>query len=997
MPTAVHKHQKNVRSVLLGVTFCALTVALAKAIQMLAPLETTYPQYWLFPLALAALIAGFTVFILSRLSEEKPAVEVSDLHYPLLAAGLGACCMIIMYLFIGMWPTGIETGMIVDMHHQYAPLLNQLRDMILNGGSAFYSFEVGLGTSFLPLFAYYLASPFNVLLVLFPETLLAEGILVITLLKNALTAFLFAFCVQYVYRQKSRWIPLAAISYSLMMYLLAYSWNIMWLDCVMVLPLVIMSFERLMRTGKFLPYILSLGYALYANYYIGFMVCVFLVIYYVAWLLRNKRTGKHAVVSFGRFALGSVLGGGLAMFLLVPVALSLGDTSAAGAALPELATEFDLFSLLRQLILGVEPTIRSGNLPNLYCGLLAVVFVPIFATTSAIPLRRRITWLGVLGVMALSLSLNVVNLFWHGFHAPNDLPHRFSFLFSFVLVIIAYETLLHLESISVKQIGLSVAALGAWLILEERFGETDFKAIYISLAVVLLYGFLLTVAAKQKVGRQAFSALLTFVVVAELTIGGCYSMYRLNCNEYYTDHSNYTDNVTNDALNAMVEKTEEIGDKAANGAFYRMEFIPRRTCVDTALYDYRGITVFASSNSYEATRLMGGLGYAVNGVNSYLYHSFVAPVDSLLGIRYVALENNIQNHAQLKQIDSVTATRKYSDGSTGESTYYIYENTEALPLGYMAYGDITNWSYSYYNPFYSQNTLYQELTGNEEEIYSFLPIEEYGFNANGSIAGVSGFQYEPVNGEEETGTFVASVEESGQYFAYVDCRSAESLSVEIDGGDTYNVTPHEPYIIDLGTLDADDRVFAHVTANKMVSGNIYICRMQTGAYLKHVKQLAEGGLQVSSFTDSSVVGRVTAQKDGVMFITLPYDQGWQVTVDGKPAEVMPLGEGFMGVAVSAGTHTVAMNFVPRGFWLGLWISLASLFVTVLISVLQYSSARKKGKKEMAEEMTSPFLTETLGAASGNINPLPEISLEELLKEVPAEVAEEKNLVEPEEN
>ena len=134
-------------------------------------------------------------------------------------------------------------------------LLAQLREMILSGGNPLYSFKVGLGSSFIPLFAYYLASPFNLLLLLFPENLLTEGIFVITILKNTLCAVFFAACVQYIYRKRTVSLLIVSVMYALMMYALAYSWNIMWLDCVMVLPLVVMGFERLMRSGRYGLYV----------------------------------------------------------------------------------------------------------------------------------------------------------------------------------------------------------------------------------------------------------------------------------------------------------------------------------------------------------------------------------------------------------------------------------------------------------------------------------------------------------------------------------------------------------------------------------------------------------------------------------------------------------------------------------------------------------------------------------------------------------------------
>lgn len=157
----------------------------------------------------------------------------------------------------------------------------------------------------------------------------------------------------------------------------------------------------------------------------------------------------------------------------------------------------------------------------------------------------------------------------------------------------------------------------------------------------------------------------------------------MNGNEYYTDHIDYVDNDITAAGRAAVDKMKRYGDAQSDGAFYRMEKLPRRTTVDPALYHYRGLSVFASSNSYKTTKFMGSLGYAINGVNSYLYHSFVAPVDSLFGIKYLALNVNLSSHPQLKKIDSV---------QIGSSSFYIYENTMALPVGYFVKAGIRDWS-----------------------------------------------------------------------------------------------------------------------------------------------------------------------------------------------------------------------------------------------------------------------------------------------------------------
>ncbi len=247
-----------------------------------APDLSTESQRVLYPVGIATLISGMATLWLSKQMGLFDGLDPEDEGYgksffPILSGFLALMAMSLAYVYVGMWPVGNKCAMIVDMHHQYAPLLQQLRDTLAHGDSLLYSFDLGMGASFIPLIGYYSASPFNLLLLLFPSKLLPEALLVITLLKNMLTAALMAVCLQYVYKKRTYAIPVISVMFSMMMYLIAYSWCIMWLDCVMILPLVVLGFEKLMRENKPLTYVLSLAYALYVNYFIAFMLCLSLI------------------------------------------------------------------------------------------------------------------------------------------------------------------------------------------------------------------------------------------------------------------------------------------------------------------------------------------------------------------------------------------------------------------------------------------------------------------------------------------------------------------------------------------------------------------------------------------------------------------------------------------------------------------------------------------------------------------------------------------------
>ncbi len=910
--------------------FLALTVVFFFALREFNMPGGTLLQQGVYTLGGALLLAGIGTGVFAGLKgdDERP---WGPWTAPLLAAGLSFYLFTMTYAYLGVWPLGEKAVMLVDMHHQYAPLLSELRDMLLHGGSFSYSFHIGLGANFIPAFAYYLSSPFNLLLVLFPEAHLTEGILVITLLKNALAAGAFAACAQYLYRRRDWRVVALSVLYSMMLYMLAYSWNIMWLDVVPLLPLVVLAMEHMLRTGKYLPYSLLLALALFSNYYIGFMLCVFLVLYMLVWMFRRRRNTLRLTGGISRFALASLLGGGLAAFLLVPTALALSRTSAAGDTFPQFDSNFALFELIGRFFYGATPTIRSGNLPNLYCGLPAVLLAPLYFAQRRIPLRRRLCYGGLLAVMLVSCTLNQWDLVWHGLHTPNDLPYRFSFLVCFVLLLLAGYALTHLEQVTAKQVLCSLALSAGYLILWEQFGRDNApkaELLYGNLLLLAIYGVVLLCGAKKALPRRAMSLLLLGVVCAELLLGSSATITTMNNNEYYTNHADYLDNADTAADAAAVKRAQEwaAADADTFGAFSRLEYLPRSTCMDTARHHYKGITTFASSNPYQTTLFMGQLGYAINGVNSYLYHSFVAASDSLLGIHYVVLEVKLTAHPQLKLVDSVTV-----DGVTR----YIYRNELALPVGYYAHEDILNYSGLENAPFLSQEELYGGLTGERKDIYTALPLSSDDDGA--TVTGSSFYKPESLS----HAVFTAHVQEKGQYFAFVDCRAADSIQVTVYNendvsGNSWSVTTYEPYIIDMGTLQPGEYAEVTIDGENGASGNIYIVKLETETMEQQLATLAAGGLKVTQATDTGLTGSVTAPEDGVLFFSIPYDSGWSITVDGEKVETLAIatdeesGDGAMLAArIPAGKHTVTLTYRAPGLRLGLLISLVCLLIVLL--------------------------------------------------------------------
>ena len=206
------------------------------------------------------------------------------------------------------------------MYSQYSCFFGDVKSLLSDG--LFYSLHKSIGGDIYSLVAYYLASPLNLIFLLFPLKYLPEAVSVLYILKLSLAALTMS-C--YLSARGTNGAPNLALSlaWSFSAYFTLYSINIMWLDALVLLPLIALGIERLIYRGKFLLYILSLAGAIFCNYYIGYMLCIFSVVYFLYALLRESRPARALAAAGIRFAISSLVAGGLNAVLLIPVGLSM--------------------------------------------------------------------------------------------------------------------------------------------------------------------------------------------------------------------------------------------------------------------------------------------------------------------------------------------------------------------------------------------------------------------------------------------------------------------------------------------------------------------------------------------------------------------------------------------------------------------------------------------------------------------------------------------------
>ena len=253
--------------------------------------------------------------------------------------------MIIIFIQRGIFPFGEESFLRTDMYHQYAPFFSEFQYKLTHGGSLLYSWDVGMGVNFSALYAYYLASPINWLLILCPKGLIIEFMTYTIVLKIGLAGLTMAWYLRRRCGTRDFGVAFFGIFYALSGYMAAYSWNIMWLDCIWLFPVIMLGLERLVKDKKPLLYCISLGLSILSNYYISIMICIFMVIYFGCLLiLEGRRSLRATARSVWQFAVYSLAAGGLAAVVLLPEIFALQSTASGDFNFPQTVSSYSILN-----------------------------------------------------------------------------------------------------------------------------------------------------------------------------------------------------------------------------------------------------------------------------------------------------------------------------------------------------------------------------------------------------------------------------------------------------------------------------------------------------------------------------------------------------------------------------------------------------------------------------------------------------------------------------
>lgn len=849
---------------------------------------------------------------------------------PLVSFFLSGLILEIAYITLGIFPFGPRSLLIIDLYHQYAPFLSELQHKLTTGSSLFYSWSGGLGTDFYSTYAYYLASPMNLLIALFTKDDITEVVLLLTLIKIGLSGAFFTAYLKEAYGKKDVAVVAFSLMYSLSGYIMAYAWNIMWLEGIYLLPLIILGLIRMIRQGKALLYTASLGLLLFSNFYIAFFVVFFIVLYYPVLVIQflPDKTARTVLIKTLQTAAFSILALGLAAVMIIPTVYALGLTSAAGSSFPkDVEQYFNLFDFIGRHFPLADAVIREG-MPNLYCGFAVLVLVPLYFMGRRFSRAEKIANAALIFILIASFNLNVLNYIWHGFHFPNQLPFRNSFVYVFLIVTLAYRGFHSRPEFSGRLcFGLTALAAGILLVMQKLDDkQPGFPEIYVILVIIGLFAIAFTLRQDGDFLSPRFILVFTAVVLIELVTSTIWVINKVDSKEYYSSRIGYLDGPE------ISELFRQIGEiKKRETGFYRMELLPSKTSDDPYLYNYNGVSIFSSMMPNDTVNTMANLGFNTNTLNSYLYKGSTPMMDALLGIKYLISRQ------------SVSGSLKNAIYTKDKLT--VYENPDALSIGFLAPESIKRWNSTSSSPFATQNSLVENLTGVKELFSSIKTSPGTAVNADIRQSGSYRYNFTRRSAGSESRLSI-KLEDTANKYVYI---YYETQANKIDygyvmlGGKRLDFDAKRSTVIDVGFCKAGDAVTLELVykEDSDIEGNfgVYADVMDEPKYREAVATVRKNSMKIERFSDTRISGSIEAGEPGVLFTSIPWHKGWSVAVDGVKADTFAIDSSFLAFKVTEGRHTVDMNYMTPYFPLGGFVTLVSIAFLAVGMVLRWRFLR----------------------------------------------------------
>ena len=843
--------------------------------------------------------------------------------YYTLSVLIPTVMILAIFLLFSITPFGHRTWLTIDLGQQYVDFFSYYQDTLLHHlEQFFYSFSKSIGGEMVSLWAYYLLSPFNLILLFIPRSAIAMGVSLLIFLKLVSCTVSFAVLLDVKFKQRNWTAILFALSYGFMSYLSANQFNVMWLDALIGLPLIILGVDALIQKRNPLYYVLPLSLTILSNYYTGYMICLFLGLYFpYAYLMTNDSfSWKSFIKQFGRFIFYSVLSVGLITVILLPTFYSLlGSKGTATTIAWSLKSEYNPLLMASKLFIGsFDFHEMQKGYPNIFVGSLALFSFLCYFKEKRISLFQRLYALFITVIILISFNIEMFDKLWHAGQFPNWYSYRFSFLFSFWIVFLGYQWALKKTTISVRE-----TFVYFFLVLAAGIGFTLFPQNYLQgwqialgfgLSMAILYSLIL-----MRSGKRTHHKFLISFVVIELLLNSIITLSRLG----YEMNSEFT------AYQASLSNWSTVLRPAQN-EFYRSEKTMLRSKNDSLQVPTYGVSHFSSTFEKETEKFFDAIGVR-QGTAYVNYSNGTLLTDALLGIKNTFIETTdatYNERCERKDLEDLPTIASFDEG-------HIVTNPNALSIAYPMKPILKSMKVPTNHPITMQNQLANALSGTTSPKNIFTRVS-YETTFENIIDFPVVYQRIQLEDNTQVGTITLTFTPETDdpiYLELAGTMGEEDLEMTLNG-EPYAFYPvqSKPVLLSVAKNQKGQPQTLRITVKDdgFEFSKLNLFSLNTSLLNERLEQTKAQELKLETFSATHFAGTMDVFEDSTVLTTIPYSTGWKVWVDGQEVETYKILDSLLGFTISKGTHRIEYRYTTPFLLEGSLVSLASLLLLIFI-------------------------------------------------------------------
>ena len=898
--------------------------------------------------------------------------------YIILSFLLPFALMVLALAWLKVAPFGDKTLVISDSNGLYINYSAYFGRLVKGLEGFTYSFEKGLGGNMMPHIGVTMLNPFTALFSLFPIRDYPIAYTLDSVLNLSLCGLTMYLLLADIHGHKLSNLFFST-TYALMGFNVANVFQILFFTAVHIFPLVVLGLRKLLKGKSPLLYILSLCYALVTSYYMGFMICVasVLLFFLYLWLYSAEVKGKKWKL-FLRFALGSLCGGLLAAAVWLPSLLGIVGGRLEQTKITDFsfAENMPLPEIGAKLFTGANNVYELVNgLPNIYVGILPLALVILYFMNKKVNRRKKIAAGIALGFYILAFYITAFNMLMHGGTTTNWFNFRYSYIFSFLLLLIAAEEWEQLDTISIadcKKCG-AFLLLAILIVFSKRYAFVIGGEIVLDFALLLVMflAFYMHRKDAQKNTRRALQLIILFVTCFQLTLN-----YYISTKQLVDEDSIWSQTVPE--YQETVDLVAPLADALTSNdpSFFRMEVNKQRSgnCGnDSMLYGFNGVGHGGSVERNFVRTGLNKLGVHRFDMRNYYQEGIPAATDALLGLKYIIAQEDLAEEKHYQNATNYDDVEEFKD----QDNYDIYYNPDALPVAFLSQFKVEGVETDFADVFENLNRTWAAISGIEHPV--FIEESDIDFSAHNLFDDLTITSddaralVEKIDAEAEAAKEAASNSESRkkeeedkseppEFSAYIKytwtAKQDGAVYTYNRGSLTEESGSQKPVLEYQGYYHKGDTVTGYIPVvsdyvNRVgfeeICGRFRAVYADLDALHASSEAVRARPCTIVKPRESKLYGEFTADARQKLLFTIPFDEGWTCLIDGKEAEIKKVLDVFMAVDAPEGTHTYEMRFMPSGMKVGMILSAIAL-LTTLCFVLIDALRRKKAAGSIEAEL-----------------------------------------------